>query len=311
MSDTPASTAPTSIGEKTADAPTPILFERTTTISGAQELLDAGRALGAPILPGNGLQPGLIVPERYRFLPLTPEPERPLPGHIIAKVRLDDAASFVAYVKLYRSRLTRLFCNAPALATVQAGQSLTFQAILDYHAPGAGEDAVPSRAAHRALYPVPLSEEFAAWLGSNAIPFKQLEFATFIEERAGEIVAPDAATLSELVLNLEASTSGKFQSKIERVTGGRQLVFTEDVNVTAGASKVTVPARLGLRLPLFTGGKAYELGARLEYRIDQGRLTIAYTLERPEALFRQAVADLRAEIEADLETLPILTGAPA
>lgn len=278
-------------------------------LTGAQELLNAGKALGAAIQPGNGLQPYAIVPPGHTLSPIPREPLPALPDHIRQKVKLEEMESFVAYVNAFKTHTTRIFARRPNLAEVKPGSSggASFTALLDYHE--GGRDPLAKRAAHVAVFPVPLSLEFSTWLGLDGKPLAQMDFVQFIEANCADVVTPDSATLMEMALNFEAKTSVNFQSKVNRVTGGRELVFQEAVEAGApSVGSMKVPEWMTLRLAVFEGGKSYELKARLEYRPNSGRLAITYHLQRPHDVVRAAIKDMREEIAAATE-LEILTGA--
>lgn len=277
--------------------------------TGVDELLAAGKALGEPILPPAGFMPQIIVPKGYELHSIPLATLKPLPDHIRQAVTLEDADSFIAYVKTFRTSTAQLFAAAVKLASVSAQNAggACFTALLDYHGGGKNEQTA-GRVAHTAKYPVPLALEFSTWLGSNGKAMAQMDFVGFIEANCADVVTPDSASIMELALNFEAKSSVNFQSKVDRVTGGRNLTFQEQVEAGApNVGQMRVPEWLTLLLPVFDGGKAYEFKARMEYRPNNSRLTITYHLQRPHQVFRQAWNDLRAEIANALE-VQILTG---
>lgn len=292
--------------KQTTVEPTPA--PRSAALTGTDELLRAGKALGSAIVPPEPFAPYAIVPDGFTLAELPRKRLAPLPDHIRQEVRLDDAESFILYVKSFRTHTTRVFASVVNLAQVSAGNAggARFTALLDFHEGGSEQKA--ARVAHVAEYPVPLALEFSTWLAANGRPLSQMDFVGFIEANCVDVVTPDSASLMELALNFEAKSNVTFQSKVDRVTGGRALTYQEQVEAGApSVGQVKVPEWLTLRLPVFEGGKAYEFRARLEYRPSNGRLAIIYHLQRPHDVFRVAIKDLRAEIAAALET-EILTG---
>jgi uncharacterized protein YfdQ (DUF2303 family) len=261
---------------------------------GVAELLAAGKALGAPIQV-SGRQPSVLVPQTYELKPLPPEPLPELPDHIRQRVTLHDAESFVAYVKRYQTPLTLLFGTLPEAD----GRGAGFTAIFDYHQGGKGDEQAAKRMAHRACYPCPLSAPWAAWMAINGRALTQAEFIEFIDANTREIVSPDSASLLELAINFESRTNVEFSSKVDRVTSGRQLTYKETVDAGhgGGAGSIKVPDALKLRLPVFDGGKAFDLGARLQWSPRDGRLKVAVFLQRPEDVVREALVVLRDEID--------------
>jgi uncharacterized protein YfdQ (DUF2303 family) len=286
----------------------------TTTVplseSAVADLLKAGKAL-APAQILDGLAPFAVVPDGFRVEYLERKKFADVPDHIRQDVRLDDADSFISYVKQFRTHTARIFASAPNLASIAHGSSggAEFTAVLDYHE--GGKDQKAQRAKHVATYPVPLSLEFRTWLAGNGKPKKQMEFVEFIEANCADVVTPSSAEIMELALNFGAKSNVEFQSKVDRVSGGRDLKFVERVDGGGGvAGNMKVPEYLTLRLAIFDGGKPYELRARLEYRANSSGLTITYHLQRPHEVFRTAHLDLKGEISSALD-LEILTGAPA
>jgi uncharacterized protein YfdQ (DUF2303 family) len=268
----------------------------------AQELLDAGKALGAPIRL-DGYAPCLIVPEHYKLVPL--EPAKPLPvlDYIKSAVELTDVESFIAYVKRYQTAETVIFATLPL-----NGAPPSFTAVFDYHAAKAdGAEQQARRVAHKATYPCPFSVEWLAWTERNGKPQPQMDFVNFIEANAIDVVAPDSATMMEMVMNFEARTEVVFTSKVDRTMGAKVLLFNEkiDANSNGPLSSMKVPEFLELRLPVFEGGEAFPIRARMEYRPRDGALKIAYHLLRPVDVLREALASLDADIEAATGIAPM------
>lgn len=280
-------------------------------VTTAEELLRAGKALGTPLSVPAGYQPSVIVPIGYELKPLerVKEPLPALPDHLRARVRLDDADSFVAYVKAFQTHTMRIIATAPKLKEVTATSSggAKFTAHLDYHEGGPEQKA--HRAAHIAEYPVPLSIEFGIWIGNSGKAMTQDEFIKFIENNSPDLISPDSATIMEIAMNFQSTSEVKFTSKVDRVTGGNILHYQQDIEAgVATQGKMKVPEWLLLKFPVFEGGKAYDFRGRIEWRPRDGKLTISYHIQRPHEVFRAALADLRQEISAALDNHEILTG---
>jgi hypothetical protein len=267
------------------------------------ELLAAGKALGDVATPGGPFAPFVIIPDNYKLDPVPFAPDTPLPGFIDQTVTLHDPESFVAYVKRYKTLKTLIFATLPKTAS---GSDAQFRAVFDYHTGGKGDDQKPERCAHHAIFPCPLSIQWATWIGITGKPQTQLAFIEFIDANKADIVTPDSATLLELAINFESRTEVNFGSKVDRVHGGRKLTFNEEINgINKAGEPITVPDTLKLSLPVFEGGKAFEIAARLEWRPTGGKLHVSVHLHRPFDLVRKALADLRAEIAAGTEIEPM------
>lgn len=292
--------------------------------SAIEKLIAHGRGLGH-IQDDAGRQPYVILPKGNGIFELEyPEPREidPLPDHIRQRVTLVETESFIAYVKLFKGATTRVFAtpldpSALLVDAIRAGKSAAcITAVLDYHEQGS--EATPNRTAHIATYPLPLSLEFKIWLLANKVELPQEDFIKFIDENSIDIVFPKASELMDMIAKFESKTEVVFKSAVQRINGARQLVYNEKVEMNGGGlglgeeHKITVPEFLDLSIPIFEGGKKFNLRARLEYR-PKNTLKVAYYLQRPHEVLRDAFKDVRAEIEGT-ETgvdIPILTGAAA
>lgn len=257
------------------------------------ELLAAGKALAANPVHASGREPVVILPEGYKAEPLPHATETPLLSFIQQRVTLKDAPSFTAYVKRFQGTHSAIFAK-PGDAK---GAGANFTAVLDYHEGGKGEDHKPARVAHVVQYPCPLSLEWQTWAGVDAKALKQNEFIDFIERNAPDVVTPASASLMELALNFEAKIDVEFQSKVARVTGGRQIMFKENIEAGGGSGAIKVPERLTINIPVFEGGPSFSLDARLEWNPRDGKLSVLIVLQRPHAVIREALKALRDEIK--------------
>lgn len=278
-----------------------------------KELIQHGAALSA-VREAGGRHPFAIVPDGFKLEYLKQKEADELPpllDHIRQSVTLQTPESFVAYVKLFRKGNTRIFATPLDLNALEKfdAAAARFTALLDFHESGAA--SAPKRNAHVATYPLPLSIELKTWLKKNSEPQGQDAFIKFIEENQIDIIEPTAASLMELVLNFESKSSVVFTSKSNRVSGGRELVFNEKVDIGQGAEgTLKVPEMITLKLPIFEADREYEMKARLEYRPSGGKLNITYHLQRPQKVLREAFKDVHATIEC-AETgigIEILTG---
>lgn len=270
--------------------------------TGIVELLGAGVTLAGPI-EAAGRRPCVLVPDGYGLQFLEREDIAPVPDHIRQKVELVDLDSFTAYVLRYKQHTTAIFATA-----TDSGASFT--AIFDYHE--TGRDGNAGRSVHIATYPCPLSNEWRVWSGQNARGQKQEEFSEFIDANARDVTAPDSAALLELAMNFESRSDVQFQSDIRRSgAGGRTLRFVETIEAgrSGTAGEMKVPDSLQISVPVFEGGKKFSVDARLEFRVNGGRLAITYHLRRPQDTVRQAIADLRTDIATATEITPLL-GSP-
>lgn len=121
----------------------------------------------------------------------------------------------------------------------------------------------------------------------------QVEFAEHIEAGLEEIIEPEAASMLELAQNFHATTDATFRSSTRLQSGEQRLQYDEEVKASAGASgDMTVPTAFLLGLAPFVGEDPYKLAARLRFRVNGGRLTLGYVLDRPDRVRRDAIEQI-------------------
>lgn len=218
------------------------------------------------------------------------------PRAIRERVVFRDRASFCEYVKIFSDPAetsTAIFADAENCRVV---------AILDYHAPGA-----PARGQHRAELAYQRSDQWRAWAKPGV--FAQAGFADFLEDHVGDIVLGESARISlqETVRNLEITSSKRWASAVR---GGGVVTLTQDVEQQVkGPSRVEIPVRLKLFIPVFEDGPRRDIGVRISYTIKDGCVDFGVALVRAaeieRAEFRTEVGVIAAEIG-----LPVLYGMP-
>ena len=252
--------------------------------------LSAGAALSKPITVGDGL--GIVVPEGYALHDL--EKQLPTPTRKRGAFKLRDAASFIAYFKKHQLASTLYGRIDPP----------RFLAVFDDHR----KDEAGWRD-HIASYDCPLSPEWKTWLTANKKPFKQAEFAQFIEDNLPDIVEPAGADMLEISRTLEAKKKINFASGIRLSNGQQELTYEEQIEGTASKGKLQIPEMFVLGIPVLEGGPRYKVQARLRYRIDGGTLAMWFDLLRPHKISEDAVLAVWKEI-SDGTATQILNGDP-
>lgn len=223
----------------------------------------------------------------------------PAPRRKLAKIRIHDATSFIDYVKRHGSLdYSTVWCEADYTAG-----KVAFTAILNDH----GEEASqPAWRDHTARFAPAFSEEWKRWVGKNKQPFSQTEFAAFIEDNLRDIAAtegmPTGAQMLEMAMTFEANQDMRFKSAIRLQNGGVQMSFTQDDDA-ATLQKMQVFERFSIGLPVFWGGDAYRVDARLRYRVREGRLTFWFELIRHDKVLEAATQTL-------ITTIREKTGSP-
>jgi uncharacterized protein YfdQ (DUF2303 family) len=227
---------------------------------------------------------------------------------------VETLASFIALVERHKDDNSVLFGK-----TVWPDPKLT--AVLDYD-----KEGVPARnRSHRIVYAFPLTEEFKAWVASNAKPMEQEIFAAFLEEHSAELAAPSVGEISEyerlfnekmatpsevvaLSRHLEVFVAARAKQGV-RLQSGERVVALSDAPQTAQGAAIVVPGVFMVSVPAFVDGDAVRIPARLRYRVSGGKVLWFYQLYRWEFYLREQVGhDLK---QASNETgLPAFEGAP-
>lgn len=223
-----------------------------------------------------------IVPDGYKLEDLELFDDNP--RRIRQKVLTHTARSFCKYVKEFKTETTVIFANKSAQA---------FEAHLEYH------DSVEQTASwngHKVTYTCPIDLRWKTWTGSDGKSMSQVEFARFIENNLPDIVSPSGSDMLTISKALQAKKSVDFKSDQRLSNGDIQFTYNETTTATSGAGSLEVPEEFTLGIPVYEGGQAYEVKARLRYRINEGKLSMWYELIRPERMQEDAFQNVMDEI---------------
>ncbi|HLP07911.1 MAG TPA: DUF2303 family protein [Opitutaceae bacterium] len=220
--------------------------------------------------------------------------ERYLPEPLRERARavFNEPQSFINYVMAHDDEGTHLFGDV-----TEAGGSFT--AILDYHLPTAGDTSRQGAqwGEHTARLNLQVTPEWQRWLGSNAKPFEQAQFAEFLEDNVRDVVKPSGAELLEVALTLQAAKKVAFRSGMRLSNGEHQLTYVEEIAGQAGATgQLQVPERFTIAVAPFEGTEPVEIEVRLRYRLMEGRVVFVYQLLRPDVKIREVWQGIRERI---------------
>lgn len=265
-----------------------------------QTAINAGLSL-AGIVNLSGGVPLAFVPEGA----IVEDLERLLvePLRIRATPAFHDLASFVRYVKEFKLPATAIFA---ALTE----KSVSFAAVIDYHAPDA-----PKRGTHRVVYACAASPEWLRWANKSSTeealkPFTQAQFAQFIEDNMNDIIEPAGADVLEIARTLEAKQSVMFKGGIRQQNGDHSISYTSDTKGAGGGNgELAIPENFVLGIPPFVGGDLYKVTARLRYSIAEGCLKFRYELVRPHKIIEAACKDMVAKVETETGITPFMGNA--
>jgi len=234
--------------------------------------------------------PFLAVPQDFKLESL--DKLFPRPAWRRGTTTLDDTQSFIDFVEAERE-----FHSAPPRLFCLKGDKPSFTAIFNDDARG---DCI-------ARYNCPLSRQWKLWTGMDKKEMQQTPFAEFLEDNRLDISDPSTSLLLEVAQNLQATTSGNFKSKINRVNGSVVFGYSEETTATTGDSNVAVPERFKLAIPVFDGGEKWEVEARLRYRIMSGRLVLYFVLDGADRVMENATEEMVKAI-GDATHLPLYHG---
>lgn len=151
--------------------------------------------------------------------------------------------------------------------------------------------------------------DWARWHKISGTWFDQSDFGDILEELLHTVIEPDQADLLEIVDSIRATSSGTFESRIDRSQGGQQLTYSQEVKATAGGRstvKLEVPKTVKLKLRPWEGHiETYEIEAWFRLRVDGGHLRLAIKLKPTQQTIRQAWADMSAKVVAQTG-IPVL-----
>lgn len=269
----------------------------------------------------DGIERGvMVVPQGLEVKGLKPllDAYRTAPERRRGTAHVADLDSFIGLVNRFKDEDSSVFADlnpkAPCLLCV-----------LDYHRQGAA--GAPRFGHHRVRYTFPLSDEWVAWTTHSGTPFGQRDFADFIENRLADTLDPAGAgdgvkkfaellgcsfgspqRLLELSRGLTVHVGQRVTNQLNLATGESQLQFAEEHHDDK-KQPLRVPGAFLIGIRVFRSGHAYQMAARLRYRVQSGAVVWSYDIYRQDAVFDDAIAG--ACEKAKKETaLPLFAGTP-
>lgn len=216
-----------------------------------------------------------LVPEGYCIENL--EVFQVAPNRVIANNTFVSAASFSAY--LSRHYEDRMFLTASA-------DRAELVAIIDYHQPRFSDPyAKAGFCDHKAKFKARRSDKLKAWLAMTGKPLTQIEFGLFLEERAVDVIKPDAASVMEMVMKFEATKKVDFKSSQRLSDGSRQFTYVEDNQARGG---ITLPDRLTIFVPVYQGMEPQPIEFLLRYRIQDAALRFVIEMHDKQEVLDEA-----------------------
>lgn len=137
--------------------------------------------------------------------------------------------------------------------------------------------------------------QWTKWKTRDGKMVSQVDFAEFLEDNLEDISDPAGATMLEIATELQVIRTVNFKSRVTLQSGA--FTFQHDQSDDAKAGTVAIPQEFKLGIAPIFGLASYQVPARFRYRIQDGKLTLGYKLQRIESMMAQIVEDVVAKIE--------------
>jgi uncharacterized protein YfdQ (DUF2303 family) len=255
---------------------------------------------------GTPLRLNVAVPEGFKLEEIDFEKLMPNPRRTKAKASFSDADSFIAYVKTHTNASTAGWCafNPQTFA-------LSFAAVIDDHAA-----TLSGWRDHHAIFVPEMSAEWKLWKANEKKSFSQVAFAEFIEANSDDITAkegdgyPSDLQMLKMATEFVANEERVLKSSVKLQSGGVRLTYIADPD--AGTTEtMSMFERFKIGLPVFQGGTAWGIVARLKYRLQQGLVSFHYELVRADRAHEAAAKELITKIGDAITPVPLLMGSCA
>ena len=210
-----------------------------------------------------------VVPEGYKL--------DCLEGYQKAPNRHRTDHRFVAVSSL--AEYVNRFATPDTMITADYAAARIF-AVIDGDAPD-----TPSHREHQARYEAQLSDKIKAWLALSGKAIGQVQFGLFLEDRAVDVVVPDAADVMEMVMKFDATKKVSFKSSTRLHDGSRQFQYVEENDTRGG---VTLPDHFIVLAPIYRGMEPERVKFMVRYRIEHGALRFHIDMHDREEVLRQA-----------------------
>ncbi len=201
---------------------------------------------------------------------------------------LFTVCDFIAYVNRFKRPETTVYCTDGLIT-----------AVIDHR----GTEA-PTWDDHAVTVKIDRSEPLLRWLEKNKKPLSQEEFADFLEERALEIVVPQAAEILELVQELHVTKNSSVRSSV-RNNGRHSIAFNQDQQIKGAGGGVDLPTSFEIRIEPFKRQKVTtDIRALLRVKLREEKPVFVFDLQRVEERLEQALGEITETI-SDLTKLPV------
>lgn len=224
-----------------------------------------------------------VVPDGYNLQSLERYQERP--NRIVTDHKFVSTKSFAEYLTRFASKSMMLTASS---------DNAQMYAVIDYHE----GDENPRHGTHKATYTACKTDKIKAWQAMCSKPLNQIDFGLFLEERAIDVIQPEAAEIMEMVMTFEATKKVEFKSSTRLADGSRQFSYVED-NQTRGG--MTLPDKIIIRAPIYQGMEPQDIKFLLRYRINEGSLKFIIEMHDKDEILREAFERCVSAVEHDVK----------
>lgn len=244
----------------------------------------------------------IAVPKTCKLRTVDLESLGVAPRRMAGAATFSTAESWLAYVARHATAHTVAWCdfNPQTFA-------LAFTATLDDHAPG-----VPGWRAHTARFRPDMSAEWKAWKSQDRQALTQLAFAEWLQEHEDDINSsaaglPTSLQMHQMATEFVANEERTLKSTVRLQSGGVRLTYIADPD-SGTTETMQMFERFAIGIPVFHGGSAWSITARLKYSLERGAVRFRFELVRPDRVHQGAAEELISQIRSGLGSVPLLMG---
>lgn len=226
------------------------------------------------------------------------------PRRTKATATFESAESFLQYVKRHADDRAVTWCHFDPQTF-----ALSFVAVFDEHTANTAGWRL-----HKAQFTPAMSAEWKVWKGQDRKPQDQLAFAEWIQEHDDDIATkeglPTSLQMLEMATNFVMNEERSLKSAVRLQSGGVRLNYIADPDAgTVETMQMFEKFQVGI--PVFHGGPAWGITARLKYRQQSGKVSFLYELVRADRAHEKAALELIQEVRQGLGDVPLLMGSCA
>lgn len=243
----------------------------------------------------------VAVPGNFKVETIDAENLLDNPRRTHCTATLTDASSFAAYIGRVAQQRSLVWCdfNPQTFA-------LGFRGVIDEH-----DREEAGWRSHQAAFTPEMSAEWKLWTSKNLKPMGQVEFAEFIEANADDITAangmPSSTDMLKMATEFQANEERTLKSTVRLQSGGVRLTYIADPDAGTTES-MQMFERFSIGIPVFHGGPAWQITARLKYRLSQGKVLFFFELVRPDRTHQAAALELITQIREAIGAVPLMMG---